>query len=160
MLTTGFSEAIADRIAAEHALLAARWFARLRDLLPVDANEVFPSDSLLDHIPSLIVDVSAYLKAPEDGAIAANTLVVAKAAGTITLAGEQAFAEAAGALLARGRQRHDANYLIRHDQPRGMSRPLITSAVAFMISSSRGFFPRFISRSFRCTLRFFFFPLL
>ena len=59
MITTGFSEAIADRIAAEHALLAARWFARLRDLLPVGANEVFPSDSLLDHIPSLIVDISA-----------------------------------------------------------------------------------------------------
>ena len=58
MITTGFSDAIADRIAAEHALLAARWFARLNDLLPVDANEVFPSDSLLDHIPSLIVDLS------------------------------------------------------------------------------------------------------
>jgi hypothetical protein len=72
MITTGFSEAIADRIAAEHALLAARWFARLRDLLPVAADEVFPSDSLLDHIPSLIVDISAYVKAPEDQAIAAT----------------------------------------------------------------------------------------
>jgi signal transduction histidine kinase len=79
MITTGFSEAIADRIAAEHALLAARWFARLRDLIPVGANEVFPSDSLLDHIPSLIVDISDYLRAPEDEAIAANTLVVQKA---------------------------------------------------------------------------------
>ncbi|HUQ88787.1 MAG TPA: HAMP domain-containing sensor histidine kinase [Vicinamibacterales bacterium] len=79
MITTGFSEAIADRIAAEHALLAARWFARLRDLLPVAAEEVFPSDSLLDHIPSLIVDISGYLKAPEAEAIAANTLVVEKA---------------------------------------------------------------------------------
>ena len=66
-------------MAADHALLAARWFSRLHDLLPVDANEVFPSDSLLDHIPSLIVDVSAYLKAPEEQAIAANTLVVDKA---------------------------------------------------------------------------------
>ena len=79
MITTGFTEAIAERMAADHALLAARWFSRLHDLLPVDANEVFPSDSLLDHIPSLIVDVSAYLKAPEEQAIAANTLVVDKA---------------------------------------------------------------------------------
>ena len=79
MITTGFSEAIADRITAEQALLAARWFARLNDLLPVGANEVFPSDSLLDHIPSLIVDISDYLRAPEDQAIAANTLVVEKA---------------------------------------------------------------------------------
>ena len=79
MITTGFTEAIAERMAADHALLAARWFSRLHDLLPVDANDVFPSDSLLDHIPSLIVDVSGYLKAPEQQAIAANTLVVDKA---------------------------------------------------------------------------------
>src|SRR5574341_795673 len=79
MITTGFADTVAERISAEHALLAARWFARLRDLLPVDANEVFPSDKLLDHIPSLIVDISDYLKAPEEQAIAANTLVVEKA---------------------------------------------------------------------------------
>jgi signal transduction histidine kinase len=79
MITTGFAEAIADRIAADHALLAARWFARLRDLLPVEANEVFPTDSILDHIPSLIVDISQYVKAPESEAIAANSLVVTKA---------------------------------------------------------------------------------
>lgn len=79
MVMTGFAEAIADRMSEEHAQLAARWFARLRDLLPVEANEVFPSDSLLDHIPSLIVDISAYLKAPEEEAIVANTLVGEKA---------------------------------------------------------------------------------
>lgn len=89
MITTGFSEVMADRIAAEHATLAARWFARLRDLLPVGANEVFPSDSLLDHIPSLIVDLSAYLRAPEDEAIAANTLVVEKARELGTLRHQQ-----------------------------------------------------------------------
>ena len=89
MITTGYSEAIADRIAAEHALLAARWFARLRDLLPVAADEVFPSDSLLDHIPSLIVDISGYLRAPEEEAIAANTLVVEKARELGTLRHQQ-----------------------------------------------------------------------
>lgn len=89
MITTGFSEAIADRIAADHAALAARWFARLRDLLTVGADEVFPSDSLLDHIPSLIVDVSLYIKAPESEAIAANTLVVGKARELGTLRHEQ-----------------------------------------------------------------------
>lgn len=89
MITTGFSDAIADRISAEHALLAARWFARLRDLLPVGANEVFPSDSLLDHIPSLILDISAYLKAPEEEAIAANTQVVEKARELGTLRHQQ-----------------------------------------------------------------------
>lgn len=79
MIATGYSEAIAERIASEHATLAARWFARLNDLLPVGANEVFPSSSLLDHIPSLILDISEYLKTPQDEAIAANTRVIEKA---------------------------------------------------------------------------------
>lgn len=79
MITTGFADAIADRISSEHAVLAARWFARLRDLLPVDAHEVFPSDQLLDHIPRLILDIADYLRAPEEEAIAANTTVVEKA---------------------------------------------------------------------------------
>lgn len=89
MIKTGYSEAIADRIASEHALLAARWFASLRDLLPVGANEVFPSDSLLDHIPSLVVDIAAYLRAPAEEAIAANTLVVDKARELGTLRHQQ-----------------------------------------------------------------------
>jgi Fe-S cluster assembly protein SufD len=42
--------------------------------------------------------------------------------GAIRLAGEGAYAEAGGALLARGRQRHDANLVIRHDAPGGTSR--------------------------------------
>ena len=42
--------------------------------------------------------------------------------GLFALTGEEAFAEAAAALLARGRQRHDANLIVRHDVPGGMSR--------------------------------------
>jgi Fe-S cluster assembly protein SufD len=44
--------------------------------------------------------------------------------GYLQLIGEGAYAEAAGALLARGRQRHDANLVIRHAFPAGMSRQL------------------------------------
>ena len=42
--------------------------------------------------------------------------------GEIRLTGDAAFAEAGGALLARGRQRHDANLVVRHDGIGGMSR--------------------------------------
>lgn len=79
MLKIGFAETIANRLAEEHAALAARWFARLRVLVPVSDNEVFPSDSLLDHIPSLIIDISDYVRTPETDAIAANTRVFEKA---------------------------------------------------------------------------------
>ncbi|WP_395612581.1 SufB/SufD family protein [Allosphingosinicella sp.] len=42
--------------------------------------------------------------------------------GEIVLAGEEAFAEVSGALLARGRQRHDVNLVLRHAVPNGTSR--------------------------------------
>jgi Fe-S cluster assembly protein SufD len=42
--------------------------------------------------------------------------------GELVLAGEGAYAEGAGALLARGRQRHDANLVVRHAAPGGTSR--------------------------------------
>jgi signal transduction histidine kinase len=79
MAITGFADFLADRMYAEHAVLAARWFERLREVLPVDATEVFPTESLLDHIPGLIVDISGYLRSPREEAIAANTMVVDKA---------------------------------------------------------------------------------
>jgi signal transduction histidine kinase len=79
MILTGFGDLIAERLRAEHRTLAARWFARLLDLLPVDAREVFPSESLLDHVPALILEISAYLRQPEAETIAANTAIIEKA---------------------------------------------------------------------------------
>jgi signal transduction histidine kinase len=89
MLETGFAATIANRLAEEHASLAARWFARLRVLVPVSDNEVFPSDSLLDHIPSLIIDISDYVRTPETEAIVANTRVFEKARELGTLRHQQ-----------------------------------------------------------------------
>ncbi|PWG02412.1 SufB/SufD family protein [Sphingosinicella humi] len=44
--------------------------------------------------------------------------------GEATITGEAAFVEAGGALLARNRQRHDANFVVRHEAVGGMSRQL------------------------------------
>ncbi len=44
--------------------------------------------------------------------------------GRFNLTGVGAYAEAAAALLARGRQRHDANLVVRHAVPTGVSRQL------------------------------------
>jgi signal transduction histidine kinase len=78
MIVTRFGDLIADRMREAHRALAARWFERLFDLLPVQAREVFPTDSLLDHIPALILEISDYLREP-DHAIAANTAILDKA---------------------------------------------------------------------------------
>jgi signal transduction histidine kinase len=79
MIITDSGALIAARMRAEHRTLATRWFERLLDLLPVDAREVFPTASLLDHIPSLILEISGYLCEPEEAAIAANTTILDKA---------------------------------------------------------------------------------
>jgi signal transduction histidine kinase len=79
MIITDFGNLIAERMRAEHRSLAARWFERLLDLLPVGARDIFPTESLLDHVPDLIVEISDYLRQPQDGAIAANTAILEKA---------------------------------------------------------------------------------
>jgi len=79
MIITEFGDLIAERMRAEHRMLAARWFERLLDLLPVEARAVFPTDTLLDHVPALILEISGYLRQPEEDAIAANTAILEKA---------------------------------------------------------------------------------
>src|SRR3954468_3537533 len=70
---------IAARVDAERLTLASRWLTRLRELLTVAANDVFPSEQLLDHIPSLVGEIAAYIAAPADEEIAANAAVMEKA---------------------------------------------------------------------------------
>src|SRR5258705_9710157 len=74
-----YAEVMSHRMTAARLVLASRWLERLRELLTVTANEVFPSEQLLDHIPSLVDEVSRYLAAPEDEAFAANASVMEKA---------------------------------------------------------------------------------
>jgi signal transduction histidine kinase len=79
MITTDFGDLIGARMRIEHQQLAARWFTRLLDLVPVDARDVFPTESLLDHVPALIVEISHYVCQPQAEAIASNTAILQKA---------------------------------------------------------------------------------
>ncbi len=74
-----FAGIVSERMAAEAIGLSSQWFTRLKELLPVAANDVFPSEQILDHIPLLIADIGRYLQAPEDEEIAANAAVIEKA---------------------------------------------------------------------------------
>ena len=70
---------LAARLADQHTALAAQWLVRLDDVLDVDVRQVFPTHTLLDHIPELILQIAGYLVAPQEQEIAANTAVLAKA---------------------------------------------------------------------------------
>ena len=74
-----FAGIVSLRLAAERMTLARQWLDRLNALLSVRPNEIFPSEQLLDHIPTLIGDIAAYLRAPEHEEIAANATVIEKA---------------------------------------------------------------------------------
>jgi signal transduction histidine kinase len=74
-----YLEAIARGVQAESTRLAGLWLERLRELLPVDSHEVFPSPALLDHIPAILEQIGHYLRAPEAEEIAGNALVLDKA---------------------------------------------------------------------------------
>ena len=74
-----FAGIVSQRVEAERHALAADWLRRLNELLTVDANDVFPSEQLLDHIPALIREIATYLRAPANEEIAANTVVIDKA---------------------------------------------------------------------------------
>jgi signal transduction histidine kinase len=79
LTAAGFGHLIAERMAAQHVSISARWLERLQELLTVEANEVFPTEHLLDHIPALIREVASYIRAPESEAVAANTAIPSKA---------------------------------------------------------------------------------
>jgi signal transduction histidine kinase len=76
---TGYAEILAERIQQEKSGLAARWLEELTAIVAVDVNDVFPGDSLLDHIPLLLHEVGGYLCAPATEEIGVNTSVIEKA---------------------------------------------------------------------------------
>ena len=79
MIITDFGDLIAARMRSEHRTIASRWFERLLEILPVDARDIFPTESLLDHVPALILEIGDYLGQPQGEAIASNTAILEKA---------------------------------------------------------------------------------
>jgi signal transduction histidine kinase len=76
--TPDFGELIAQGLRDNHLKIAKQWLERLGELLPVDSNDIFPSDSVLDHIPMLIKELADSVSGTS-GAVVANTVVLSKA---------------------------------------------------------------------------------
>ena len=73
-------EYLASRLEQDHHRLAFLWLERLDALLRVERTEVFPSHQLLDHIPTLVLEIATHLRTADSEPIAANTAVMTKAA--------------------------------------------------------------------------------
>ena len=74
-----FAGIVSQRVEAERHTLAGNWLRRLNEVLTIDANEVFPSEQLLDHIPDLDPGDRGVPAGSGDEEIAANTVVIEKA---------------------------------------------------------------------------------
>jgi signal transduction histidine kinase len=72
------AKTLAALLRAAHTELTARWLERISARVSLEANRVFPSDDLLDHVPLLIDGIADYLENLADE-VAADAPVVAKA---------------------------------------------------------------------------------
>jgi signal transduction histidine kinase len=79
VLTSSFGERLGERIRQEGRELSARWLAELMTILPVEAQAIFPTHALLDHVPELLDQIGQYIATPASAEIHANTMVLAKA---------------------------------------------------------------------------------
>jgi signal transduction histidine kinase len=72
------ADVLAERLRASRRELAARWLDRIAARVSLEANKIFPSNELLDHVPLLIQGVADYLQDPINE-VSADMPVVAKA---------------------------------------------------------------------------------
>lgn len=72
------AKAVADKMRSSSDELTRRWLDRISARVSVDPNRIFPTDSLLDHMPLLILGIADYIENPEK-VILSEVPVVAKA---------------------------------------------------------------------------------
>jgi signal transduction histidine kinase len=72
------AKAVADRMRSSSEDLTHRWLDRISARVRLDPNRVFPTDSLLDHMPMLILGIADYIENPEK-VILSEVPIVAKA---------------------------------------------------------------------------------
>jgi signal transduction histidine kinase len=70
--------ALSTRLRSARQELTTRWLERIAARVSIDANRVFPTQDLLNHVPLLIDGIAAFLEDPAEE-IAADIPVIAKA---------------------------------------------------------------------------------
>src|SRR5207302_3823376 len=65
---------LADRLRQARQELVRRWLERIEARVTLTAKEVFPTESLLNHVPLLIDGIATYLENPETDLDAHNPL--------------------------------------------------------------------------------------
>ncbi len=72
------TQTLAAKLRESRTDLAERWLERITSRVTLPADRVFPTDKLLDHVPSLIGEIADYLENPADD-VEGDTPVLAEA---------------------------------------------------------------------------------
>jgi signal transduction histidine kinase len=83
---------LARRLRESQEPLTKRWLDRISDRVALDANKIFPTSDLLDHVPLLIMGIAAYIEDPTQH-VSADAPVIAKAMELGALRHAQGFDE-------------------------------------------------------------------
>lgn len=67
---------LARRLREARAELTGRWLERIVRRVTLDANHVFPTDELLDHVPLLIDGIAEFMEHPEASVTGASEVVM------------------------------------------------------------------------------------
>ena len=87
---TVLAKKLADELRVVRRDLVQRWLERIEARVTLTPNEVFPTESLLNHVPLLIDGIATYLE-NEETSLAADNAVAAKAMELGELRHEQGF---------------------------------------------------------------------
>lgn len=82
--------ALAGRLRRSREDIVERWLERISARVNLDANRIFPSDDLIDHVPLLVSGIADYIEDPADE-ISADVPVLAKALELGQMRHEQGF---------------------------------------------------------------------
>ncbi|HKO13571.1 MAG TPA: sensor histidine kinase [Acidobacteriaceae bacterium] len=72
------AQELATRLRAARRDITERWLERIASRVTLDANRLFPSDELLDHVPVLVEGIAAFVEDPAAD-VATEPPVIAKA---------------------------------------------------------------------------------
>ena len=81
-MTTGnniFRKFIAKKLDSNSTQIADEWLKRLDEIIDENSRDIFPTELLLDHIPSLIQEIANIIESPQNDLAVSSSLIARKA---------------------------------------------------------------------------------
>lgn len=84
-----YHQYIAEKLDSNSAQIADEWLKRLDEIIDENSRDIFPTELLLDHIPSLIQEIARIVESPQNDLAVSSSLIARKATSLGSLRHEQ-----------------------------------------------------------------------